>query len=81
MNNEQLEELEALSYIFTSEEMQRDEQVFQFILSDTLNLKFQIVWPQDYPTCALIVAFNDNRIKRSLKLQIEKDCNEFVMIK
>lgn len=78
MNNEQLEELEALSYIFTSEEMQRDDQVFQFILNDTLDLKFQIVWPQDYPSCALIVAVNDNRVKRTLKLQIERECNEFV---
>lgn len=78
MNNDQLEELEAISYIFTSEEIQRDDSVFEFTIKECQNLRIQIIWPQDYPSCALIVAVNDNRVKRGLKLQLEKECNEFV---
>ena len=81
MNNDQLEELEALSYIFTENEMERDNSVLEFHLKECLDLKFQMVWPSNYPFSALIFSISDSRMGPDLKKAIENECNEFVRIK
>ncbi|OMJ75442.1 hypothetical protein SteCoe_25409 [Stentor coeruleus] len=77
MNNEQLEELEALGYIFTETEMQRDNRVFEFTLSEGESLKIQIIWPESYPECALLFSIIDYRVRSSLRKTIESEVNAF----
>lgn len=78
MNNEQLEELEALSYIFTENEMERDKNVFEFLFPECESLKIQIIWPESYPTCALLVSLIDPRVKKATKELVNIECSTFV---
>jgi hypothetical protein len=78
MNNEQLEELEALSYIFINNEMERDNSVFEFKLEECANFRFQVIWPLSYPSSPLIFSIPDPRIPDSLKSCIEQECNDLV---
>lgn len=78
MNNEQLEELEALGYIFTETEMQREKNVFEFTLSEGEGLKIQIIWPESYPECALLFSVIDYRLRSALRKTIESEVNAFV---
>lgn len=79
MNSEQLEELEALGYIFNESEMQIDENRFEFLVNPEQSLFVQIVWPESYPTCALLFAISDNRLARTFAKEIEQEVNQFVM--
>ena len=78
MNSDQLEELEALSYIFLNNEMEREKNMLEFFMSDCDNFKIQMIWPLDYPSCALIVCVTDQRLRESLREEIENECNLLV---
>jgi hypothetical protein len=81
MNAEQLEELEALGYIFNDSEMHRDANLFEFLVNFENSLKITIIWPQSYPECALIATINDNRLSRPVKEELEVKINQFVISK
>ena len=78
MNTEQLEEYEALTYIFTSNEMECEGNVLEFKMNECDGLRLQIIWPANYPSCALIFTVIDPRVKKSLRTQIDQECNELV---
>jgi RWD domain len=78
MNDEQSEELEALGYIFNDHEFERDGKVLEFKMNECEGLKIQIVWPDDYPTSALLVSITDQRVAEELRLEIERQSNDLV---
>ena len=79
MNSDQAEEYEALTYIFTSTEMEKDNNVLEFVMAECDNLKIEFIWPEAYPTCPLLVSISDQRLKDIIKDQIEAECELLVV--
>lgn len=84
MNEEQLEELEALKFLFldgeivTQEENTLELQISIPELETRPFIVFQIIWPQNYPADPLLFTFNDSRLRRSTKEAIAEKINKIV---